>query len=78
MKLNHVNISEHKLTPEELFVGELLLRHLQLLQFNAHEISELQLEAPMKLNSARSVFLGGGLFPTLALFNHSCDPGIIR
>jgi hypothetical protein len=73
-----VDVSEHELTQDEVFVGGLLLRHLQLLQFNAHEISELQLESPRKLNSARSVFLGGGLFPTLALFNHSCDPGIVR
>ncbi|XP_069689519.1 SET and MYND domain-containing protein 4-like isoform X2 [Periplaneta americana] len=72
------SVSAHGLTSDEIFVGGLLLRHLQLLQFNAHEVSELQLEATNKLNSARSVFLGGGLFPTLALFNHACDPGIIR
>ncbi|KAJ4437491.1 hypothetical protein ANN_17635 [Periplaneta americana] len=73
-----ISESAHGLTSDEIFVGGLLLRHLQLLQFNAHEVSELQLEATNKLNSARSVFLGGGLFPTLALFNHACDPGIIR
>jgi hypothetical protein len=73
-----VDVSENELTQDEVFVGGLLLHHLQLLQFNAHEISELRLESSGKLNSAQSVFLGGGLFPTLALFNHSCDPGIVR
>lgn len=24
------------------------------------------------------MFLGGGVYPTLALFNHSCEPGIVR
>jgi SET and MYND domain-containing protein 4 len=24
------------------------------------------------------MFIGGGLYPTLALLNHSCDPGIVR
>ena len=73
-----MDVSEHELTQDEVFVGGLLLHHLQLLQFNAHEISELQLESSEKLNTARSAFLGGGLFPTLALFNHSCDPGLVR
>ena len=59
-------------------MGGLLLRHLQILQFNAHEVSELQIEEGSKINSGNSVFLGGGLFPTLAMFNHSCDPGIVR
>lgn len=67
-----------ELTEEETFIGGLLLRHLQLLQFNAHEMAELQLEKNGNLNSGRSVFLGGGVFPTLALFNHSCDPGVVR
>ena len=73
-----MDVSEHELTEDEVFVGGLLLHHLQILRFNAHEVSELQLEKSGKLNTARSVFLGGGLFPTLALFNHSCDPGIVR
>lgn len=54
------------------FVGSLVLRNLQLMQFNSHEIYELQKDG------AKTVFLGGGLYPTLALFNHSCNPGIVR
>uniref|UniRef100_A0A146LER3 Protein-lysine N-methyltransferase SMYD4 n=1 Tax=Lygus hesperus TaxID=30085 RepID=A0A146LER3_LYGHE len=61
----------------EVDVGGLILRHLQSLQFNAHEISE------MIFNSSdpktwKSIFVGAGLFPTLALFNHSCEPSIVR
>ncbi|XP_014249101.1 SET and MYND domain-containing protein 4-like [Cimex lectularius] len=59
----------------ENMIGFLLLRHIQLLQFNAHEISEL---VGKNEKNCRSIFLGAGLYPTLALFNHSCEPSIIR
>ncbi|CAG2067077.1 unnamed protein product, partial [Timema podura] len=68
-------LSGTHLNPDHLLVGGLLLRHLQSLQFNAHEISELQLGDKKE---SKSVFLGGGLYPTLALFNHSCNPGVTR
>lgn len=58
------------------FIGSLILRNLQILQFNAHEISELQLKNSK--DTGNSVFIGGALYPTLSLFNHSCDPGIVR
>lgn len=69
-----------KLTDNEIYIGGLLLHNLQVLQFNAHEIAELQFDAdyPGELDRAKSQFIGGGLFPTLALFNHSCEPGIVR
>lgn len=68
------------LTEEECFIGGLILRHLQILQFNAHELSELR---NMKTNNEDELnyytcHLGGGVYPTLALFNHSCEPGVIR
>lgn len=63
---------------DEVFVGSLLVHHVQFLQFNAHEISELVLEKDGDPESGKSIFLGGGLYPTLALFNHSCDPGVTR
>nr|CAD7438443.1 unnamed protein product [Timema bartmani] len=69
------SLSGTHLNPDHLLVGGLLLRHLQSLQFNAHEISELQLG---NKGESKSVFLGGGLYPTLALFNHSCNPGVTR
>ncbi len=58
------------------FIGSLILHNIQFLQFNAHEISELQYKEKGK--PGISAFIGGGLYPTLALFNHSCDPGVVR
>ncbi|XP_055640402.1 uncharacterized protein LOC129777865 [Toxorhynchites rutilus septentrionalis] len=66
----------YKTKEAESFIGGLLLHNLQLLQFNAHEISELQREDERDVG--KSVFIGGGLYPTLALFNHSCEPGVTR
>lgn len=58
------------------FIGGLLLRNLQFIQFNSHEVFDLV--KTKKGNSSKTVFIGGGLYPTLALFNHSCDPSIVR
>ncbi|EDW01344.1 SET and MYND domain-containing protein 4 [Drosophila grimshawi] len=57
-------------------INALLLRSLQFIQFNTHEVAELH-----KYSSEgreKSIFIGGAIYPTLALFNHSCDPGVVR
>ncbi|CAI6367479.1 unnamed protein product [Macrosiphum euphorbiae] len=61
-------------TDDELFIGSLLLHHLLLLQFNAFEVSELRQLG----NEQETVFIGGSVYPTLALLNHSCDPCVVR
>ena len=53
-----------------------MYHNLQVMQFNAHEISELQLKD--KTDAGNSAFIGGGIYPTVAFFNHSCDPGVVR
>lgn len=63
--------------------GGLILKNLQILQFNAHEVFELQCPKPkvgknVIKHDGKSTFLAGAVFPTLALFNHSCDPGVVR
>lgn len=65
---------------DEAYIGGLLLRHLQSLQFNAHEISELTntTSVASQETTYKSEHIGGGVYPTVALFNHSCDPSIIR
>ncbi|KAG7303944.1 hypothetical protein JYU34_010858 [Plutella xylostella] len=74
---------DEKYKDDVAIYGSLVLKNLQLLQFNAHEVFELQCKKP-KVGSniikhdGTSVFLAGALFPTLSLFNHSCDPGIVR
>ncbi|KAG5673986.1 hypothetical protein PVAND_003982 [Polypedilum vanderplanki] len=64
-------------TEENFFyIGSLIYHNLQVMQYNAHEISELQYKG--KNDTGSSVFIGGGIYPTVAFFNHSCDPGIVR
>lgn len=60
-----------------IFIGGLILRHLQSNPCNAHEVSELQLN----LNSVATSETGeiaSGIYATLSLFNHSCDPSVTR
>jgi SET and MYND domain-containing protein 4 len=58
------------------FIGALIYHNLQVMQFNAHEISELQYKD--KKDCGTSTFIGGGIYTTVAFFNHSCDPGVVR
>ncbi|XP_014485617.1 PREDICTED: SET and MYND domain-containing protein 4-like [Dinoponera quadriceps] len=68
-----------RLSDEELFIAGLLLHNLQLLQFNSHEISELvRPKGETTLAKAKSMFIGGGVYPTVAMLNHSCNPGVVR
>lgn len=75
--------NDEELLEEETYIGCLMLRHLQILQFNAHEVSELKNlsqsdDAKDSLTKYENCTIGAGLYPTLALFNHSCDPSIVR
>lgn len=56
------------------FVGSLILRNLQFLQYNTHEVYELR----RLKGQPKTIFIGGGIYPTLARFNHSCNPSIVR
>ena len=60
-----------------VFVGGLLLSHLQLLPCNAHEIAELELDKSSVASSVPTE-IGAGIYATLSLFNHSCDPTVNR
>lgn len=76
------------LNEDELLVGSVLLRHLQILQFNAHEVYETVIlprkdaqpeAAPRsKFRSAKIVYIGVAVYPTVALFNHDCYPAVTR
>lgn len=57
-------------------IESLILRSLQFLQFNTHEVAELH--KSQKDGNEKTLFIGGALYPNLALFNHSCDPGVVR
>lgn len=61
---------------DKCFIGGLVLRNLQLLQFNSHEIFDLL--KSRATGERYTVAIGAGLYPHLALFNHSCNPAIVR
>ncbi|CAL1682443.1 unnamed protein product [Lasius platythorax] len=63
---------------EEIIVAALLLRNLQLLQFNAHEFFETRLSAGHRFRGSRPVYLGVAIYPTVARFNHDCYPAVTR
>jgi len=57
--------------------GGLLLSHLQSFPCNAHEIAEFDLN-PDTVATSMPHELGAGIYSTLSLFNHSCDPAVTR
>ena len=59
------------------FIGGLLLSHLQSFPCNAHEIAEFELDLG-NLIEAAPMELGAGIYSSLSLFNHSCDPRVNR
>ncbi|XP_037806669.1 SET and MYND domain-containing protein 4 [Lucilia sericata] len=63
-------------TEDIVKIEALVLRSLQFLQFNTHEVAELH--KSQRDGSEKTLFIGGALYPNLALFNHSCDPGVVR
>jgi len=65
-------------TEDELKIGALLLRNLQVLQFNAYEISEFIMDTKENFKKSKSVNLGLGVYPTASFFNHSCAPNVTR
>ncbi|KAJ8968518.1 hypothetical protein NQ317_004394 [Molorchus minor] len=63
---------------EEYQVGELLLFHLQMLQFNAHEIYETESGPAGPIKGSKVTYIGVAIYPTVALFNHQCYPAVMR
>jgi len=60
-------------SPAELeLIGGAVLRHLQIIQCNAFRIIELT--RPTKFDEPKPEPVGVGLYPTVSLINHSCDP----
>jgi hypothetical protein len=68
-------------------MGSVLLKHLQNLPCNAHEITEMELpfagsaSGGAASGSGRDAIIheiGAAVFGTLSLLNHSCDPNVVR
>jgi len=63
---------------DEVFIGALLLRHMQILQFNAHEVYEFLRGDKTKMKPCKNNLIGLGVYPSASYFNHSCHPGTTR
>ena len=61
----------------QIYICSLILSHLQSLPCNAHEISEFIYHRLSPLTSS-CIEIGAGIYATLSLFNHSCNPNVIR
>ena len=68
-------LSDMSMSMEE--TATILLRHLQSFPCNAHEISELALDRK-NIATSTCTEIGAGIYATLSLFNHSCDPNVTR
>ncbi|XP_044007508.1 SET and MYND domain-containing protein DDB_G0273589-like [Aphidius gifuensis] len=66
------------LSNENLAVAVVLLRNLQLLQFNAHEISETRISNEHRFQKSKVVYIGVALYINCARFNHDCYPAVTR
>jgi len=66
------------LTDDECYIGFVLNHFLEVNQFNAHEVAQFEMIARNREEGSKSAYIGAACYPTLALFNHSCDPSIIR
>nr|XP_033338571.1 SET and MYND domain-containing protein 4-like [Megalopta genalis] len=65
-------------TESEIAVAALLLKHLQLLQFNAHEVFETRPGKEHRFRGSKPVYIGVAIYPTVARFNHDCYPAVTR
>ena len=64
---------------DDLAVSQVIHQVLSSCPANTHEIYSLSTPTLDKWSPMASLEdLGAGLYPTAALFNHSCDPNIVR
>ena len=67
-----------QLTKDHLVIAKLLFHFLEVLQFNTHEVAQLEMRGRKFEEGAKSQLIGAAVYPTLALFNHSCEPSLTR
>eukprot|EP00092_Neocalanus_flemingeri_P005382 GFUD01005799.1.p1 GENE.GFUD01005799.1~~GFUD01005799.1.p1 ORF type:complete len:667 (-),score=156.69 GFUD01005799.1:117-2117(-) len=65
-------------TSDEVFIGSLMMRHMNVLQFNAHEIYEFFRGDRDRMKPFKNNMIGVGVYPQASYFNHSCHPGTTR
>ena len=64
-------------TQDEQLLASVLLRNLEILQFNAHEIYEV-VRNGTPLIPNKSLGIGLGIYSMASYFNHSCHGGVAR
>nr|CAD7453148.1 unnamed protein product [Timema tahoe] len=62
---------------DEMLVGSRLLTHLQSCACNAYQISE-QIVPQGDIKNSKEAEIGGAVYPTVSLCNHSCSPNVVR
>ncbi|XP_065058913.1 SET and MYND domain-containing protein 4-like isoform X1 [Rhopilema esculentum] len=62
---------------KKVCIGAHILKQLQMLPCNAHEVSELQIDRSSIADSYLKE-IGSAIYATLSLLNHSCDPSVVR
>lgn len=62
---------------DRVFAGGLILKYLQSMASNAHEISEMRV-IPGNETKTESSEIGSAAYSLLSLINHSCDPNVVR
>ncbi|XP_028164357.1 SET and MYND domain-containing protein 4 [Ostrinia furnacalis] len=65
------------LAKAETSICEMIVRNMQILQFNAHEIYET-IRGEHSFSGSKPVYNAVGIYPTGALFNHECYPAVAR
>ena len=70
---------DFSMTEDDLFIASVIVRLINVCPYNCHDISEYESPSLEKFGPAcTKVSLGAGIYSTLALFNHSCDPSFMR
>ena len=70
-------LAEESLFKKKVCIGSHILKQLQMLPCNAHEVSELQIERSSIADSELKE-IGSAIYATLSLLNHSCNPSVVR
>jgi hypothetical protein len=74
------NWTELQFSQDDIYIGGLLLRHIEQLVCNGHAITELQITQisdSSLIDSKSQERVATAIYPTTSLLNHSCDSSII-
>ena len=72
-------VNDDLLSEEELLVCKVILRLINICPTNCHDVSEFETPVLDAFTTAcNKVSIGAAIYPTLALFNHACDPSFMR